>query len=127
MTNFIETFKAKAKAKNLSSADMIALCIYKTIKAKNEDKALILKYYLTKSFSAGKVCSHRTHPYQAVSDSVYSLNRSISSTRKWNGTEWTKIKGMLLDVDISDILDEETEALFRQIVNMIDPAFVKGL
>lgn len=128
MTNFIETFKAKAKNKNLSSADMLALCIYKTIMAKNEDKAIILKYYLKKSFSAGKVCQHRTHSYQAISESVYYLNMSIRAGRKYTVEGvWKEHKGTLLGVDIGDILDAEHEALFRQIVTTIDPVFVKAL
>lgn len=127
MTNFITTFKAKANSKSITAADMVALCIYKTIKAKSEDKAVILKHFLKKSFSAGRVCSHRPYPYFTITNTIYYLNNQIRSGKKWGAEGWYETQGKLLDVEINELLTEEEQVLFRELAAMIEPGFVRAL
>jgi len=123
MTIFIETFKTKAKNKNITAADIIALCIYKTMKAKSEDKAIILKYYLTKSFTPGKICAHRQYPYQAIVN-----NRpNLSPGRKWDGSKFIVTSGTSLGVELDTILNTEEIAQLRAIRELITPDFVRNL
>lgn len=127
MTNFITTFKAKAHSKSLTAADMIALCIYKTIKAKSEDKAVILKHFLKKSFSAASMNGSRLYPYHAITLAMYYLNHQIKSGKKWGAEGWYETQGRLLNVEIGEILTEEEQVQFRELAAMIEPAFVKAL
>lgn len=128
MTNFIETFKAKAHSKNLTCADIIALCIYRTVKAKSEDKTAILTHFLKKSFTAGKMCGHRLYPYQAITNAMYSFNHWLGAGRRWHPTDgWKLSNGMVLGVDVNELMTEEELLKFRELAAMIDPSFVKGL
>jgi len=127
MTNFINTFKAKAHSKNLTCADMIALCIYRTVKAKSEDKETILKHFLTKSFSAGKVCAHRQYPYQAITNAMYGFNHRLRGGRIWMDNAWKQTSGIVLGVEVTEVLTEEELLKFRELAAMITPDFVKGL
>ena len=127
MTNFINTFKAKAHSKNLTCADMIALCIYRTVKAKSEDKETILKYFLTKSFSAGKVCAHRQYPYQSIINAMYNFNNRLRGSRIWMDGVWKQRNGIVLGVEVTEVLTEEELLMFRELAAMITPDFVKRL
>ena len=128
MTKFIETFKAKAHSKNLTAADMIALCIYKTINAKSEDKATILTHFLKKSFTPGKICAHRQYPYQSISLAMYYLNGQLRTGKRWSSEGWFETNGKLLGQEINDLLTVEEEQSFRNLASMIfDQAFVKAL
>jgi len=127
MTNFTNTFKAKAHSKNLTCADMIALCIYRTVKAKSEDKATILKHFLTKSFTAGKVCAHRQYPYQSIINAMYGFNDQLRAGRRWYTDGWKEVKGFVLGVEVTEVLTEEELLKFRELAAMITPNFVKGL
>lgn len=127
MTNFINTFKAKAHSKNLTCADMIALCIYRTVKAKSEDKTAILTHFLTKSFSAGKVCAHRQYPYQSIINAMYGFNHRLRGGRIWMNDGWKQTTGMVLGVEVTEILTEEELLMFRELAAMITPDFVRGL
>jgi len=116
MTKFITTFKAKAHSKTLTAADMLALCIYRTVKAKSEDKATILDYFVKKSFTPGKVCEHRNYPYQCVSNAQHDLNWQMRPSKRWDGTQYhITSNGRLLDQPIEELLDSEEEALFREL------------
>ena len=127
MTNFIDTFKAKAHSKNLTAADMIALCIYKTVKAKSEDKPTILKHFLTKSFSAAKVCAHRQYPYQTITNMMYGLNSQLRAGKRWSPDGWKETQGFVLDTEVTNVLSEDELLTFRELARMIDPAFVRNL
>lgn len=128
MTTFITTFKAKAHSKSLTAADMIALCIYKTIKAKSEDKVEILKYYLKKSFTAGMIRPHRQYPYHAITNAMYYLNHQLRAGKKWGAEGWFETNGKLLGLEITDLLTTEEETAFRELATMVfDPDFVKAL
>ena len=127
MTNFIETFKAKAHSKNLTCADMIALCIYRTVKAKSEDKTAILTHFLKKSFTAGKVCAHRQYPYQSITNAMYGFNGQLRAGRRWYAAGWKEVNGFVLGVDVSEIMTEEELLKFRELAAMITPDFVRGL
>ena len=127
MTNFIETFKAKAHSKTLTCADMIALCIYRTAKAKSEDKVTILKHFLKKSFTAGKVCAHRQYPYQAITNAMYGFSHQLRGGRKWIDGEWKVTNGFVLGVDVMEILTDEELLTFRELAAMIDKDFVRNL
>ncbi len=127
MTNFIDTFKAKAHSKTLTAADMIALCIYKTVKAKSEDKTTILTHFLKKSFTAGKVRPDRQYPYQAITNAMYYFNGQIRSGKRWGPDGWIETAGKLLGEEITDMLTEEELLTFRELATTIDPAFVKAL
>ena len=127
MKNFKTIFKTKAQAKDLTSADMLALCIYRTIKAKSEDKAEILKHFLKKSFSAASMNGSRLYPYHAITLAMYYLNHQIKSGKKWGPEGWYETQGRLLNVEIDEILTEEEQVQFRELATMIEPAFVKAL
>lgn len=128
MTNFIDTFKAKAHSKTLTAADMIALCIYKTVKAKSEDKTTILTHFLKKSFTAGKVRPDRQYPYWAITNAMYYLNGQLRCGKRWSPEGWYETNGKLLGIEITDILTPEEETVFRELASMVfDPAFVKAL
>lgn len=120
MTNFKNTFKTKAQNKNLSRADMLALCIYRTIKAKSEDKAVILDYFIKKTFSAGAVRSDRPYPYHAVSNAYYDLNYQSRNGRRWNGEKFEETKGNLLGVKIDEMLDENEVIMFRELIATVE-------
>jgi len=125
MTNFITAFKAKAHSKSITAADMIALCIYKTMKAKSEDKATILKHFLTKTFTGGKVCAHRQYPYQSITNNLWYLN--LGPCRRWDGTKFVETSGTVLGVPMDEMFDETEIEQLREIRKMIDPAFVRNL
>ena len=127
MTNFINTFKAKAHSKNLTCADMIALCIYRTVKAKSEDKETILKHFLKKSFTAGKVCDHRQYPYQSIINAMYGFNGGLRGGRIWINGNWNMSKGIVLGVKVTEVLTEEELLKFRELAAMITANFVKAL
>lgn len=127
MTNFIETFKTKAHSKNLIVQDMIALCIYRTIKAKSEDKETILKHFLKKAFTAGAVCAHRQYPYQAITNGMYGFNHKLRGGRIWIEGVWKQTTGYVLGVEVTEILTEEELLKFRELAAMIEPEFVRNL
>jgi hypothetical protein len=127
MTTFIKTFKTKAKNKNITAADIIALCIYKTMKAKSEDKATIIKHFLTKSFTPGKVCAHRQYPYQAITNAMYGFNHRLRGGRVWINDSWKQTNGWVLGIEITEILTEEELLTFRELATMITPDFVRNL
>jgi len=125
MIDFITTFKAKAHSKSITAADVIALCIYKTMKAKSEDKATILKHSLTKSFTPGKVCAHRQYPYQCIINNFWYMN--FGPCRKWDGTKYIMTSGTALGVQLDEMFDEQEIEQLRAIRAMITPDFVRNL
>lgn len=127
MTKFIETFKAKAHSKNLTAADMIALCIYKTITAKSEGKATILKHFLRKTFTAGSIRPDRQYPYQAITNAMYYFNGRLRAGKKWTANGWIESNGEILGVDITTLLTEEEIVLLRELASSITPDYVRNL
>ena len=127
MTKFIKTFKAKAHSKTLTCADMIALCIYRTVKAKSEDKVTILKHFLKKSFTAGKMWGHRLYPYQTITNTMYSFNGQLRAGRRWYPDGWKDVNGFVLGIDVTELLTDEELSQFRELAAMIDPGFVRNL
>ena len=127
MTNFITTFKGKAHNKNLTAADMLALCIYKTINAKSEDKATILTHFLKKTFTPGSVRSDRPYPYHAISNAVYYLNGHLRAGKRWGDNGWYETNGKLLGEEVTDLLAEEKIVLFRELTGSIVPDYVRNL
>ena len=128
MTNFITTFKAKANSKSITAADMVALCIYKTIKAKSEDKTTILTHFLKKSFTAGKVRPDRQYPYQAITNTMYYFNGQLRAGKRWSPEGWYETNGKLLGEEITNLLSSEEELAFRELASMVfDPVYVKAL
>lgn len=73
----MEIWKEKARNKNINRRDVVAYCILRAVNAKSENKEEILKYFLLRSFSPGKVCSHRPTPYHALELAVQELNREV--------------------------------------------------
>ena len=120
MTTFTETFKAKAKAKTLTSADMLALCIYRTVKAKSEDKAEVLDYFIKKAFTPGAVCSHRPYPYHAVTNSHYYLNNQSRPGRRWTGEKFELTDGTVLGVSIKELFDDNEVIMFRELLATVE-------
>lgn len=127
MTTFIETFKAKAHSKTLTVQDMIALCIYKTVKAKSEDKPTILTHFLKKAFTAGKVCAHRQYPYQTITNAMYYFNGQLRAGKRWGADGWYETNGLVLGVDITEILTEEEIVAFRELAGSMTPDYVRNL
>jgi len=127
MSTFITTFKTKAKNKTLTAADIIALCVYKTMKAKSEDKVTILKHFLTKSFTPGKVCAHRQYPYQSITNNMYGFKHKLRGGRVWINDSWKQTNGWILNTEITELLTEEEIVKFRELAAMITSDFVKGL
>ena len=121
MTNFIETFKNKAKNKTLTSADMIAHRIYKTVKAKSKNKEVILNALIKKAFTAGAMNGSRTHPYQAVDISVSNLVKLVFERKRWDSevNKFVMKPGTLLDQDITKILSEDEISSFNELISHI--------
>lgn len=114
MTNFVTTFKTKAKAKELSSTDMLSLCIFKAVKAKSDEKKIILEALIKKAFSAGSIAPHRSHPYQAVNLAAYYL--TVTPTRRWTGSAYEIIdQGKMLGLKLEDIFTEEEIVMVREL------------
>lgn len=122
MNNFKNTFKTKAQNKSLTSADMLALCIYRTIKAKSEDKAVILDYFIKKTFSAGAFRSDRPYPYHAVSNAWYYLNYQSRPGKRWNTEKnaYDTTNGNLLGVKIDELLEENEVIMFRELLATVE-------
>ena len=127
MINFIDTFKAKAHSKTLTAADMIALCIYKTVKAKSEDKTTILTHFLKKAFTPGKVRPDRQYPYQAITNAMYYFNGQLRAGKRWGADGWYETEGKLLGEEITDLLTPEEITLFRELASSIEPDYVRNL
>lgn len=125
MHKFIETFKTKAHAKAITCEDMIALCIFRTIKSKQAiDRKEILAYHLKKAFTAGGLRPDRRYPYQAImNERVYMKTHN----RRWDGTKFVEQPALLLGVLITDLFDEDEIAEYRVVLEMIDPDFVRNL
>lgn len=119
MTNFINTFKAKAHSKTLTATDIVALCIYKAVRAKSDDKVTILNHFLKKSFTAGKVRPHRPYPYHAITHAMYYLNGQIRAGKRWSIEGWYDTNGKLLGKEITDLLTPEEEKTFRDLAAVI--------
>jgi hypothetical protein len=126
MKNFKTIFKTKAQAKALTSADMLALCIYRTIKAKSEDKAVILDYFIKKAFTAGAVRSDRPYPYHAVSNAQYTLKRQSRPGRKWTGEKFEQTSGNVLGEPINELFDENEVIMFRELLATVEHYGYKG-
>lgn len=124
---FITTFKAKAYSKTLTAADMIALCIYKTVKAKSEDKSTILTHFLKKAFTPGKVRPDRQYPYQAITNAMYYFNGQLRAGKRWGADGWYETEGKLLGEEITDLLTPEEITLFRELASSIEPDYVRNL
>ena len=73
----MKIWKEKARDKNITRSDVVAYCILRTINAKSENKEEILKYFLDKAFSPGKICQHRPTPYHARDLAISELNREV--------------------------------------------------
>lgn len=127
MTNFINTFKAKAHSKTLTAADMIALCVYKTAMAKSEDKAAVLNYFLKKSFTAGHIRPDRLYPYQSITNAMLNLNSQLRVGKVWTSNGWIESKGRILGEDITTLLSEEEIILFRELASSITTDYVRNL
>lgn len=122
MTNFKEVFKAKAKAKTLTSADMLALCIYRTIKAKSENKAVILDFFIKKAFSPGAVRSDRPYPYHGVTQAQWYLNAQARQGKRWNteSNSFVQTNGTVLGVDIREMFEDSEEVMFRELLASVE-------
>lgn len=114
MTKFITEFKAKAQNKNLSSADMLALCVYRTVKAKSPEKKAVLNYYVKKTFTPSK-----SRQWDCVKRARITLARLVSSkyTRTIDGT-LTKVKS-LLGIELSELFIAQEEELFMELLTAL--------
>lgn len=129
MSKFIEIFKSKAHQKDITAADMIALCIYKTITVKTENKAEVLKYFLKKTFTKGNIKPHRPHPYYAISIASGRLKFQSRSGKIWNIKDkcWQDTNGKILKNEITGILNDEEIMMFRELLEQITPEYVRTL
>lgn len=113
MTNFIKQFKSKANSKNLTSSDMVALCIYKTMCAKSENKEEILKYFLDKAFTP-----HSINRYGARKKAIKYLYSDLKPGKRWNANKgWYQTSGELLNIEISELLGDDEQA-FRELLDL---------
>lgn len=117
MKNFITEFKNKARNKDLTSADMFALCVFKAIKSKKENKLEILNYLIHKTFSPGKVCDHRYHPYQAVIQAHNSVRHRLCPGFQWVNGGLKRGNGFVLGVPKEEILSSDELEEFAKLVN----------
>jgi len=121
MINFITEFKNKAKNKSLTNADMLALVIYKAIKAKS-DKEQALHGLIRKAFTAGnRGAAHRKYPYSAVEYAARGLYDEFKDRKPFpftlNDENEVKIReGNILGCKKSDILDENDLTLFDSFI-----------
>jgi hypothetical protein len=117
MTNFITQFKIKARNKSLTSSDMLALAIYKAIHAKgNKEEALV--GLVKRTFTAGAVCAHRQHQYQAVGPARAMLAYGFKDMQNvWS--KQTANEGGVLGVPKSTVLSPEEIVDFQQGIDLL--------
>lgn len=118
MTNFIETFKNRARNKNVTAADMLARCAVKAITSKADDKCGVFINLVRRSFSPGKIKQHRNHPYLALRQIGYDLAWQLREKRTWVEAEkrFVQRPGTLLGVDVLTLMSEEH---YKQVVELI--------
>lgn len=115
--NFVEYFKNTANAKQLTSAHMFALCVYKTVRAKSENKKEILDYFIKRTFTAGAVKAHRNHPYQAAIAAHEQLNGWTRPTRVWIKNEGFKeFQSYFFGYELTELMSEEEAEMFKNLI-----------
>lgn len=100
MNKFIEIWKNKAKNKEITAKDTVAYCILKTIAAKSENKEEVLKYYLGRAFSAGKIAQHRHHPFSAVHLAAEYVRNDLKYRNKILGEASTTFLTSVEDIEL---------------------------
>lgn len=80
MDKFISNFKTAANKKNLHVQDMVAYVVYKTIKAKSENKEVILDHLLARSFTP-----HKRFEYDALLRAAKNLYWRTQHSKKLMG------------------------------------------
>lgn len=119
METFFNTFKIRAHNKAITKEDMLAHCVVKTLAAKSEDKQLILDYFIKRTFTPGRVCPHRYHPYQSFLEARRNLLGQFTSgfRRDLKTGEYKSMEyGFLLGMNISDIFDKEQCIAFKTLL-----------
>lgn len=123
MTNnskFIEAFKDKARNKQISSADILARCLYKAVKAKGENKEEIATGLIKKAFTEASIKPHRPHPYHAVHLTTYYAERRLRDLRRWeDGKFVTQPSEILPGVMTNEIFNDEELALFKSLLEKV--------
>lgn len=111
MTKFIQEFKKLAHDKSLTSSHMLALCFYKTIKAKSENKTEILNYFIKKAFTP-KGGQH----WWGVQNAHRGLSWMISprTTRAEDGTICRK--RFILGLDFDEVLTISESEMFADLL-----------
>lgn len=100
MTKFIEVWKNKAKNKDISAKDTVAYCILRTIVAKSESKEEVLKYYLGRAFSAGRIAQHRRHQYSAVHNAAHDVESDLKYRNKIMGEPAIEFLKTVEDIEL---------------------------
>lgn len=101
---FKEVWKKKAHEKNLSREDMLTYCLVKAIRAKEGDKEMLARIFIERAFTAGAVCGHRNHPYQAV--------REAASKVRY----FFKFQNLILGMKAVDLLSDEELDVFASLI-----------
>lgn len=115
MDKFITQFKEKARAKNVTSSDMVALFLYKAIKAKPENKKEIFEYFISRGFSPRK-SGFNVCPWDGLR---YAAAYAIKETYYLNQvTNKYAIKRYLMGIDVSELFSPEEVALADKLVNV---------
>ena len=119
MVDFITEFKNKAHNKTLTSSDMLALAIYKAVKAKS-NKEEALNGLIKKSFTKGKICAHRKYPYQAVTNASNDLRFDFNDRFQFDPVqkERVRVEGNIFNIKKSELMSEDELTLFNDFVKV---------
>ena len=120
MTTFIETFKNKARNKQLTGLDFLARCYYKAATAKGENKEEILKGLVRKHYTPGAIKPHRPHPYHSAINTRFYLLGSVRAGRRWSDEEkkFVEHNGTLLGLPAETLTTPEELATIRELLNV---------
>ena len=120
MKNFITEFKIKARAKKLTSDDMLSLAIYKALSAKSEEKRKIADILARRAFTPSKSYPH----FQGFAYAHHWAKANINH-KKFDATErkWNVIPHVL-GVPASEFFSSEQ---LTKYVDLLDKVNVEEL
>lgn len=114
MENYIQEFKNRAHAKDLTSADMLARAFVKAIKAKSENKMEIATYFARKAFTPRK-----TGTFEGFYDAQRSLKWLTKSSRLFKDGQWVEQPRKLMGIPFEEIFTAEEVELFDKMMNEV--------
>ena len=113
MNDFIKNFKNKAHNKDLTSSDMLALCLYRAIKAKSPEKTAIAKHFMFKSFSPNK-----SGEYRGLNKAARNLHNRSARLTKNAETGKYEYTYNIMGFPLSEVFSEEESQMYIDMTSM---------